>query len=49
MQYRFTFPFTDKNYDDAASQGLGIEPDGYFLVDFDLEKMEVVKVEVKHE
>ncbi len=49
LRYRFKYPFTHKNPQEAAPEGAYIEPDGYFVVEFDLEKNEVVGVRVYRE
>lgn len=43
---KFKFPFTDRPHENSDAE---VSPDGYFVVDFDIDKQEVVKVTVGNE
>lgn len=47
LRYQFKFAFTEMKQ--AEDSTVYVEPDGYFMVDFDMEKSEAIKIKVTKE
>ncbi|MCB0707481.1 MAG: hypothetical protein KDC34_19335 [Saprospiraceae bacterium] len=46
LAYRFKFAFTYENPDAAAALDVLAEPNGYFIVDFDIDRQTVLKINI---